>query len=131
MESTHAAKAGIRYRYYVSLICLHGEAKTVKVGSVTRVSATDIEDVVVKSLNEHLRIERGMQEYGSATSLRLQSITVSGGDSLTAGRITRTSKSRTYQLQNSSALGSCGKHRRELRGGGVAEPAGVAENRCR
>jgi hypothetical protein len=41
---------------------LHGEAKTAKVGSVTRVPATDIEDVVVKSLNEHLRIERGMQD---------------------------------------------------------------------
>jgi site-specific DNA recombinase len=59
---THATKAGIRYRYYVSLPCLHGEAKTAKVGSVTRVPATDIEDIVVKSLNEHLRNERGMQD---------------------------------------------------------------------
>ena len=32
---------GIRYRYYVSLPCLHGEAKTAKVGSVTRVPAAD------------------------------------------------------------------------------------------
>src|SRR4029077_2868876 len=30
--------------------------------SVTRVPATDIEDVVVKSLNEHLRNERGMED---------------------------------------------------------------------
>ena len=37
MTPTHATKAGIRYRYYVSLPCLHGEAKTAKVGSVTRV----------------------------------------------------------------------------------------------
>src|SRR5262249_55218280 len=58
MAPTHATKAGIRYRYYVSLPCLHGEAKTAKVGSVTRVPATDIEDVVLKSLNEHLRSER-------------------------------------------------------------------------
>ena len=29
---------------------------------MTRVPATDIEDVVVKSLNEHLRSERGMQD---------------------------------------------------------------------
>jgi site-specific DNA recombinase len=57
-----ATKAGIRYRYYVSLPCLHGEAKTAKVGSVTRVPATDIEEVVVKSLNEHLRSERGTQD---------------------------------------------------------------------
>ena len=55
MAPTHATKAGIRYRYYVSLPCLHGEAKTAKVGPVTRVPAVDIEEVVVKSLNEHLR----------------------------------------------------------------------------
>jgi site-specific DNA recombinase len=62
MAPTHATKAGIRYRYYVSLPCLHGEARTAKVGSVTRVPATDIEEVVVKSLNEHLRSERGTQD---------------------------------------------------------------------
>jgi hypothetical protein len=39
---------------------VHGEAKTAKVGSVTRVPATDIEEVVVKSLNVHLNSERGM-----------------------------------------------------------------------
>ena len=60
MAPTHATKAGIRYRYYVSLPCLHGEAKTAKVGSVTRVPATEIEDVVVKSLNEHLRSQSEM-----------------------------------------------------------------------
>jgi len=60
MAPTHATKAGIRYLYYVSLPCLHGEAKTAKVGSVTRVPAPDIENVVVKSLNEHLRGQSGM-----------------------------------------------------------------------
>ena len=60
MTPTHATKAGIRYRYYVSLPCLHGEARTAKVGSVTRLPATDVEDVVVKSLNEHLRSQSGM-----------------------------------------------------------------------
>src|SRR6516165_6648167 len=60
MAPTHATKAGIRYRYYVSLPCLHGEAKTAKVGPVTRVPAVDIEEVVVKSLNEHLRSQGGM-----------------------------------------------------------------------
>jgi site-specific DNA recombinase len=64
MVPTHATKASIRYRYYVSLPCLHGEAKTAKVGSVTRVPASDIEEAVVKSLNEHLRTEHGIQ--GSA-----------------------------------------------------------------
>ncbi len=59
MAPTHATKAGIRYRYYVSRPSLHGEAKTAKVGSVSRVPATDVEDVVLKFLNEHLRSEGG------------------------------------------------------------------------
>ena len=54
MVPTHATKAGIRYRYYVSLPHLHGESKTASVGSVSRVPATDIENIIVKSLNEHL-----------------------------------------------------------------------------
>jgi hypothetical protein len=60
MAPTHATKAGIRYRYYVSLPCLHGEARTAKVGSVTRLPATDVEGVVVKSLEEHVRSQSGM-----------------------------------------------------------------------
>jgi hypothetical protein len=50
----------IRYRYYASLPCLHGEARTANVGSVTRVPAADIEDVVVKSLNEYLTSQNEM-----------------------------------------------------------------------
>jgi site-specific DNA recombinase len=53
MIPTHATKAGIRYRYYVSLPLLHGESKTASVGSVSRISATDLEDIIVKYLNEH------------------------------------------------------------------------------
>jgi Luciferase-like monooxygenase/Recombinase len=37
MIPTHATKAGVRYRYYVSTPVLHGEAKTVSAGSVSRV----------------------------------------------------------------------------------------------
>jgi len=33
---THATKAGVRYRYYVSLPHLHGESKTASVGSISR-----------------------------------------------------------------------------------------------
>jgi site-specific DNA recombinase len=54
MIPTHATKAGIRYRYYVSLPHLKGESKTVLVGSVSRIPATDIEDIIAKSVNEHL-----------------------------------------------------------------------------
>jgi hypothetical protein len=54
MVPTHATKVGIRYCYYVSLPHLYGESKMATVGSVSRIPATDIEDIVVKSLNEHL-----------------------------------------------------------------------------
>jgi DNA invertase Pin-like site-specific DNA recombinase len=54
MVPTHATKSGVRYRYYVSLPHLHGESKTASVGSVSRVPATDIEHIIVRSLNEHL-----------------------------------------------------------------------------
>jgi site-specific DNA recombinase len=65
MVPTHATKAGVRYRYYVSTPFLHGEAKTASAGSVSRVPATDIEDIVVKSLKEHLVAKRD----GSTTSV--------------------------------------------------------------
>jgi DNA invertase Pin-like site-specific DNA recombinase len=54
MIPTHATKAGVRYRYYVSTPLLHGEAKTASAGSVSRIPAADIESVVVKALKEHL-----------------------------------------------------------------------------
>jgi hypothetical protein len=54
MVPTHATKAGLRYRYYVSLPHLHGESKTASVGSVSRVPAADIENTILKSLDEYL-----------------------------------------------------------------------------
>jgi site-specific DNA recombinase len=64
MIPTHATKAGIRYRYYVSTPVLHGEAKTASAGSISRVPVTNIEDVVIKSLKEHL----AAKQDGSASS---------------------------------------------------------------
>jgi site-specific DNA recombinase len=63
MIPTHATKARIRYRYYVSLPHLKGESKTVSVGSVSRIPATDIEDIIVKSVNEH-----GVAQHDQPTS---------------------------------------------------------------
>src|SRR6185369_3865319 len=40
------------YRYYVSRPHLKGESKTVSVGSVSRIPAADIEDIIVRSVNE-------------------------------------------------------------------------------
>jgi site-specific DNA recombinase len=48
MAPTHTIKKGIRYRYYVSRALLEGRQS--EVGSVGRVSAPDIEHLVVKAL---------------------------------------------------------------------------------
>ena len=53
MIPTHATKAGIRYRYYASVPVLNGEAKTASAGSVSRVPAADIEEIVLKSQEAH------------------------------------------------------------------------------
>src|SRR6266478_1749684 len=58
MVPTHATKAGVRYRYYVSTPFLHGEAKTASAGSISRIPAVDIEEVVVKFLKEHLAVRQ-------------------------------------------------------------------------
>jgi site-specific DNA recombinase len=64
MIPTHATKAGIRYRYYASTSVLNGEAKTALAGSISRVPAADIEDTIVKSLEEHF----AAQQDGSTSS---------------------------------------------------------------
>jgi DNA invertase Pin-like site-specific DNA recombinase len=66
MVPTHATKAGLRYRYYVSLPHLYGESKTASVGSVSRVPAADIEAIIVKSLEEYLIAQKEMPAFGAA-----------------------------------------------------------------
>src|ERR1700687_3383173 len=68
MIPTHATKAGVRYRYYVSTPFLHGEAKTASAGSVSRIPAADIEDIVVKFLKEHLAAK---QDGATSCAVRL------------------------------------------------------------
>jgi hypothetical protein len=68
MIPTHATKAGVRYRYYVSTPLLHGEAKTASVGSVSRVPAAEIEEAVAKSLKQH---RAARQDGSTAHALRL------------------------------------------------------------
>jgi hypothetical protein len=66
MVPTHATKAGIRYRYYVSLPLLHGESKSASVGSVSRISAADIEETIIKTLNDYLIAQKEKPASGSA-----------------------------------------------------------------
>jgi len=52
----------------VSTPFLHGEAKTASAGSVSRVPAADIEDVIVKSLREHLAARQDKSTTSAARS---------------------------------------------------------------
>jgi hypothetical protein len=58
MIATHASKAGVRYRYYVSQPGLHGEARTAKLGSVSRVPAPEIEHAISSALQKHIAEQR-------------------------------------------------------------------------
>jgi site-specific DNA recombinase len=66
MIPTHATKAGIRYRYYASLPHLKGESKTISVESISRIPATDIEDIIVRSVKEHLMAQHGPSTFSIA-----------------------------------------------------------------
>ena len=54
------AKAGVKYRYYLSSALLNGAAE--RVGSVARVPAAEVEAVVVKSVREHVRSQQAIDD---------------------------------------------------------------------
>jgi hypothetical protein len=54
MIATHATKAGVRYRYYVSQPGLHGEARTARLGSASRVPAPEIEQAIISALQKYI-----------------------------------------------------------------------------
>jgi site-specific DNA recombinase len=53
MSPSHARKGGTKYHYYLSSALLNGAPE--RAGSVARVSATEIEAVVVRAVREHLK----------------------------------------------------------------------------
>jgi hypothetical protein len=53
MSPSHARKGGIRYRYYLSSALLQGRAETA--GSIRRVTAREIEAVIVRSIRERVK----------------------------------------------------------------------------
>jgi site-specific DNA recombinase len=67
MVPTHARKAGVRYRYYVSTAVLNGEAKTTSAGSVSRIPAADVEDTVATFVKQHL----SKQDQSKNSAMRL------------------------------------------------------------
>jgi site-specific DNA recombinase len=53
MSPSHSRKGVIKYRYYLSSALLQGTAA--RAGSVRRVSAAEVEAVVIRSVQEHLK----------------------------------------------------------------------------
>jgi DNA invertase Pin-like site-specific DNA recombinase len=51
MTPSHVSKRGIKYRYYLSSALLQGQAD--RAGSVSRVSAAEIETLVLRSVRDH------------------------------------------------------------------------------
>ena len=52
MTPSHVRKRGIKYRYYISSALLQGRAK--QAGTVSRISAHEIEALILKSVRDHL-----------------------------------------------------------------------------
>ena len=60
MTPTHARKRGVKYRYYLSSAMLNGEAE--RTGSVSRVPAAALEEVVIRSVRQHLKSPAAMND---------------------------------------------------------------------
>src|ERR1700704_1833050 len=60
MTPSHVRKRGIKYRYYISSALLQGRAK--QAGTVSRISADEIEALVAKSVRGHLNISGEIED---------------------------------------------------------------------
>jgi site-specific DNA recombinase len=80
MTPSHTCKQGVRYRYYLSSALLEGQAE--RPGSVRRVAATEIENLVIQSVRDHVKPpeavdDRGLAEaYVERVELRLDRLIV-------------------------------------------------------
>ncbi|MGA0598824.1 recombinase family protein [Enterovirga sp. CN4-39] len=70
MSPSHARKAGIRYRYYVSRALIDGHPADA--GSVRRVAAAEIEGVVLAALRNRLLSEAPDQDLITASVARIE-----------------------------------------------------------
>src|SRR5262249_8728345 len=55
MTPSHAVKNGVRYRYYISSVLIQGQAH--KAAMLNRVTATEIETVIVSALRKRLKVQ--------------------------------------------------------------------------
>ena len=66
MSPTHANKAGVRYRYYTSQALLQG--RKADAGSISRVSAPEVERLVLQALDTAAQSSDALSERGSIDS---------------------------------------------------------------
>ena len=80
MTPSHTCKQGVRYRYYLSSALLQGDGK--RSGSVRRVAATEIENLVIQSVRDHVKPpepidDRGLVDaYVARVEIRLDQLIV-------------------------------------------------------
>jgi DNA invertase Pin-like site-specific DNA recombinase len=60
MSPTHAKKCGVKYRYYLSSTILQGQPE--RSGTISRVPAAEIEEIVVRSVRKHLKLSEQVDE---------------------------------------------------------------------
>jgi site-specific DNA recombinase len=60
MSPTYARKGGIKYRYYLSSALLKGASE--QAGSVRRISAAEVEALVIRSVREHLNLPQRIED---------------------------------------------------------------------
>src|SRR6266436_10011687 len=62
MTPSHACKRGVRYRYYLSSALLQGQVE--RSGSVRRVAASEIENLVIQSVRDHVKPPEAIDDRG-------------------------------------------------------------------
>src|SRR5258707_2996746 len=62
MPPSHTCKQGVRYRYYLSSALPEGHAQ--RSGSVRRVAATEIENLVIQSVRDHVKPHDAIDDRG-------------------------------------------------------------------
>jgi len=60
MTASHVRKGGIKYRYYLSSVLLHGQSE--RGGSISRVPAAEIETLVIKSVRERFKLPASVND---------------------------------------------------------------------
>ena len=119
MTPSHTCKLGVRYRYYLASTLLQGQAE--RSGSVRRVAATEIENLVIQSVRDHVKPREAIDDrclvdaYVARVEIRLdqlivelnQTETANGNQPEGTNRLhipwTKTSPRRRREIRNSSA----------------------------